>query len=57
MAAGVTRIIFSSSSTVYGTPQYLPLTEEHPVGGVTNPTGRTKLVIEDISQRRLRRTA
>lgn len=47
-AAGVTRIIFSSSSTVYGTPQYLPLTEEHPVGGVTNPYGRTKLFIEDI---------
>ncbi len=47
-AAGLTRIIFSSSSTVYGTPQYLPLTEEHPVGGVTNPYGRTKLFIEDI---------
>lgn len=46
--AGVKRLIFSSSSTVYGTPQTLPLTEEHPIGGVTNPYGRTKLMIEEI---------
>ena len=45
---GIKRLIFSSSSTVYGTPQQLPLTEEHPVGGVTNPYGRTKLMIEEI---------
>ena len=45
---GCRTLIFSSSSTVYGTPQKLPLTEEHPVGGVTNPYGRTKLMIERI---------
>lgn len=46
--ANVKRLIFSSSSTVYGTPQELPITEEHPLGGVTNPYGRTKLMIEEI---------
>ena len=45
--AGVKRIIFSSSATVYGTPQYLPLDENHPLS-VTNPYGRTKLQIEEI---------
>lgn len=47
-ATGCRTLIFSSSSTVYGTPQKLPLTEDHPVGGVTNPYGRTKLIIEKI---------
>lgn len=46
-AVGVKRIIFSSSATVYGTPQYLPLDEQHPLS-VTNPYGRTKLQIEEI---------
>lgn len=47
--AGVKRLVFSSSSTVYGTPQRLPLTEDHPVGtGITNPYGRTKVMIESI---------
>ena len=46
--AGVSRLIFSSSSTVYGTPATLPLTEECPTGEVTNPYGRTKLHIEQI---------
>lgn len=46
---GVGKIIFSSSATVYGTPQHLPLTEDHPVGaGITNPYGRTKCMIEEI---------
>lgn len=45
---GVKHILFSSSSTVYGNPKSLPLTEESPVGGVTNPYGRTKLIIEKI---------
>lgn len=44
----VKKIIFSSSSTVYGTPEKLPLTENSPTGGVTNPYGRTKLQIEEI---------
>lgn len=47
--AGVKKLVFSSSSTVYGTPQKLPLTETHPVGnGITNPYGRTKVMIEEI---------
>ena len=45
---GVNRIIFSSSSTVYGTPETLPLTEDCPTGEPTNPYGRSKLHIEQI---------
>ena len=45
---GVYNIIFSSSATVYGLPQYLPVDEKHPVGGCTNPYGKTKLFIEEI---------
>lgn len=41
------KIIFSSSATVYGTSQTMPLDEKSP-RGVTNPYGRTKLVIEDM---------
>lgn len=48
--AGVFNLLFSSSCTVYGAPQKLPITEDHPVGGVTNPYGRTKLIIEKILQ-------
>lgn len=43
----VKTLVFSSSATVYGDPQHLPLTEEHPLSA-TNPYGRTKLVIEDM---------
>jgi UDP-glucose 4-epimerase len=43
----VQTLVFSSSATVYGDPQRLPLTEDHPLSA-TNPYGRTKLVIEDI---------
>ncbi|MDB2537302.1 UDP-glucose 4-epimerase GalE [Amylibacter sp.] len=42
-------IVFSSSATVYGEPQYLPYDEEHPTNPV-NPYGRTKLMIENIIQ-------
>lgn len=42
------NIIFSSSATVYGTPEELPLVESMPKGDVTNPYGRTKSMIEDI---------
>jgi UDP-glucose 4-epimerase len=45
---GVKNIVFSSSATVYGDPQYLPLDEKHPVGGCTNPYGKTKYFIEEI---------
>ncbi len=41
------KIIFSSSATVYGTAETMPLNESSPLG-VTNPYGRTKLVIEDM---------
>lgn len=44
---GVKTLVFSSSATVYGDPQRLPLTEGHPLSA-TNPYGRTKLVIEDM---------
>ncbi len=47
-AAGVRNIVFSSSATVYGTPERLPLTEDMPKGEATNPYGRTKMMIEDI---------
>jgi UDP-glucose 4-epimerase len=46
-ATGVKTLVFSSSATVYGEPQHLPLTEDHPLSA-TNPYGRTKLMIEDI---------
>ena len=39
---GVKRIVFSSSATVYGTPESLPLTEESKTGGTTNPYGTSK---------------
>jgi UDP-glucose 4-epimerase len=45
--AGVRDLIFSSSATVYGEPQQLPLTEEHSLNPV-NPYGRTKLIVEDM---------
>lgn len=41
------NLIFSSSATVYGDPEKLPITESFPLS-VTNPYGRTKLMIEDI---------
>jgi UDP-glucose 4-epimerase len=43
----VKTLVFSSSATVYGDPQRLPLTEDHPVSA-TNPYGQTKLVIEGM---------
>ena len=46
-ACDVKTLVFSSSATVYGDPQRLPLTEDHPLSA-TNPYGRTKLVIEDM---------
>jgi len=44
---GVKNLVFSSSATVYGDPQYLPIDEKHPLS-VTNPYGRSKLHIEEI---------
>ena len=47
---GCNKLLFSSSATVYGASDNMPLTENSPVGGVTNPYGRTKLMIEEILQ-------
>ncbi len=46
-AHGVRQIVFSSSATVYGEPERLPLTEDHPLRP-QNPYGRNKLVIEQL---------
>jgi len=45
--AGVKKLVFSSSATVYGDPEVLPLTEDMPLSA-TNPYGRSKLIIEDM---------
>ena len=47
---GVKKFIFSSSATVYGDPEIIPITEECKIGGTTNPYGSTKLFIEQILQ-------
>jgi UDP-glucose 4-epimerase len=44
---GCHRIVFSSSATVYGEPEYLPYDEYHPVAPI-NPYGRTKLMVEQM---------
>jgi len=44
---GVKKIVFSSSATVYGTPERVPISEDFPLQA-TNPYGRTKLMIEEI---------
>ena len=46
---GVKNIVFSSSATVYGNPETVPITEDFPLS-VTNPYGRTKLVLEQMLQ-------
>ena len=45
--SGVAKIVFSSSATVYGIPEYLPIDEAHPTKPI-NPYGLTKLDIENI---------
>jgi len=46
-AAGVSRLVFSSSATVYGDPAEIPVREDAPLQ-VTNPYGRSKLVMEQL---------
>jgi UDP-glucose 4-epimerase len=48
--AGVPTFVFSSSATVYGESDRLPLTEEMPMGSATNPYGWTKIFMERILQ-------
>jgi UDP-glucose 4-epimerase len=47
--AGCNNVVFSSSATVYGEPQYLPFDENHPLEPI-NPYGRTKLMGENLLQ-------
>jgi len=44
------KIVFSSSATVYGDPEIVPITEDCKTGGTTNPYGTSKLFIERILQ-------
>ncbi|MEG2348030.1 MAG: UDP-glucose 4-epimerase GalE [Clostridia bacterium] len=46
----VKKFVFSSSATVYGNPEEIPITEESKIGGTTNPYGTSKLMIEKILQ-------
>jgi len=48
MERGVKNIVFSSSATVYGDPERVPITEDFPLLACTNPYGRTKSMIEEI---------
>jgi UDP-glucose 4-epimerase len=45
--AGVRRLVFSSSATVYGDPHSVPIREDFPLSA-TNPYGRSKLIVEDM---------
>ena len=45
---GVRNFVFSSSATVYGDPASVPIREDFPTGGTTNPYGTTKLFLERI---------
>ncbi|MEI6053696.1 MAG: UDP-glucose 4-epimerase GalE, partial [Opitutaceae bacterium] len=44
----VRSLVFSSSATVYGEPESMPMREDSPVGGTTNPYGASKLMVENI---------
>ncbi|NCV18657.1 MAG: UDP-glucose 4-epimerase GalE [Rhodobacterales bacterium] len=46
--AGVKNLVFSSSCTVYGEPEKVPISEDFPVGSVSSPYGRTKYMMEEI---------
>ena len=48
--ADVRKLIFSSSATVYGTPESCPISEDAPTGQCSNPYGWTKYMIEQILQ-------
>ena len=47
LSCNIGRLVFSSSATVYGIPQYLPLDEEHPINPY-NPYGNSKFFIEQM---------
>ncbi|MFT0212571.1 UDP-glucose 4-epimerase GalE [Pseudomonas sp. F1_0610] len=50
VAAGVFKLVFSSSATVYGEPEQMPIHEGMPTGNTTNPYGTSKLMVEQILQ-------
>ena len=45
---GVKNIVFSSSATVYGEPEFVPITEDCPKHSATNPYGQTKTMLEQV---------
>ncbi|MFT6987660.1 MAG: UDP-glucose 4-epimerase [Psychromonas sp.] len=45
--ANVKSLVFSSSATVYGDPEVVPITESSPTGATTNPYGRSKYIVEE----------
>ena len=47
-SAGVYRLVFSSSATVYGAPSQMPINEDFPTTSPTNPYGRSKLMVEGL---------
>lgn len=47
-AAGVYKLVFSSSATVYGEQSTMPISEESPLGSPTNPYGQSKLMVENM---------
>lgn len=49
-AAGVYQLVFSSSATVYGDPEEIPISENCPLGAPTNPYGTSKSMVEKILQ-------
>ena len=46
----VKNLVFSSSATVYGNPEFVPINEECQIGGTTNPYGTSKYMVELILQ-------
>ena len=46
--SGINNLVFSSSCTVYGEPKQVPIDENHPIGEVSSPYGRTKSMMEEI---------
>ena len=46
--AGVENLVFSSSATVYGNPDELPMREDMPIGEATNPYGQSKIMMERV---------
>lgn len=47
-AHGVKNLVFSSSATVYGEPEFIPITEDCPKHDATNPYGWTKSMLEQV---------